>query len=104
MCRFVDETRKAIRRWKEYGYIGRTMLMMWLQGKRKRGRSKIRFRNAMREDMAVGLDETVDIPLWPPLMGEAERRRRRSMSTLAGLSRNVGLCPCQNRCLPYPMR
>ena len=53
------KTREARLRWfghvwrKDDGYIGRRMLRMELPGKRKRGRSKMRFMDVVREDMAV---------------------------------------------------
>ena len=55
----LKKTREAILKWmghvrrKDDGYIGRRMLRMELTGKRKRGRSKRRFMDAMREVMAV---------------------------------------------------
>ena len=56
--RFEEKTREARLRWfghvrrKDDGYIGRRMLRMELPGKRKRGRPKRRFMDAVREDMA----------------------------------------------------
>ena len=38
---------------KDDGYIGRRMLRMELPGKRKWGRSKRRFMDAVKEDMAM---------------------------------------------------
>ena len=38
---------------KDAGYIGRRMLAMELPGKRKRGRPKRRFMDALREDMTA---------------------------------------------------
>ena len=38
---------------KDDAYIGRTMLRMELSGKRKRGRPKGRFMDAMSEDMSM---------------------------------------------------
>ena len=64
------------------GYIVRRMLRMELSGKRKQGRPKMRFMDAMREDMAVvevTEDDAEDRTEWRllrPLTGEAERRRR----------------------------
>ena len=60
MGRFGEKTREAKLRWfvhgrrKDDGYniIGRRMLTMELPGKMKRGRSKRRFMDAVREDMA----------------------------------------------------
>ena len=40
-------------RTKDDGFIGRRMLRMELPGKKKRGRSKIRYMDAMREDTAA---------------------------------------------------
>ena len=39
-------------RTKDDGYIGRRMLRMELPGKKKRGRSKMRYVDAVREDTA----------------------------------------------------
>ena len=54
--RFGQKTRKARLRWFGHvhndGYIGRRMPRMELPGKRKRGRPKRRFMDAVREDMA----------------------------------------------------
>ena len=56
---FGEKTREARRRWyglvwrKDDGYTGRRMLRMELPGKRKTGRAKTRFMDAVREDMAV---------------------------------------------------
>ena len=49
------------------GYIGRRMLRMELPGKRKRGRSKGRFMDVVKEDMAeveVTEDDTEDRNNW----------------------------------------
>ena len=52
-----EKTREARLRWygnvrrKDDGYIGRRMLRMELQGKRKRGRPKRRFMDVVKEDM-----------------------------------------------------
>ena len=44
---------------REVGYIGRRMLEMELPGKRRKGRPKRRFMDAVKEDMrAVGLTVT----------------------------------------------
>ena len=57
--RFGEKAREARLRWhghvqrKDDGYIGRMMLMMELPGKKKQGKPKRRFMDAMREDMAV---------------------------------------------------
>ena len=57
--RFGEKTREARLRWyghvrrKDDGYIGRRMLRMELPGKRKQGRPKRRFLDAVREDIAV---------------------------------------------------
>ena len=91
--KFGEKTREARLRWyghlrrKDDGYIVRWMLRMELPGKRKRGRPKRRFMDVVKEDMAeveVTEEDTVDMrnwkkenPLWRPLMGKAERRRRR---------------------------
>ena len=91
--RFGEKTREARLRWygharrKYVGYIGRRMLRIELPGKRKRGRPKWRFMDVVKEDMAeakVTEDDTKDrnnwkwqIPPRRPLMGKAERRRRR---------------------------
>ena len=59
MGRFGDKTRQVSLRWyghvrrKDDGYIGRRMPRKELPGKRKRGRPKRRFMDAVREDMAV---------------------------------------------------
>ena len=59
MGKFGEKTREARPRWfghvrrKDDGYIGRRMLRMELPGKRKRGRRKRRYMDAVREDMAV---------------------------------------------------
>ena len=91
MGKFGEKTREARLRWyghlrrKDDGYIGRRMLRMELPGKRKRGRPKRRFMDVVKEHMAeveVTEEDTVDRrnwkenPLWRPLMGKAERRRR----------------------------
>ena len=59
MGRFGEKAREARLRWfglvrrKDDGCIGRRMLRMELPGKRKRGRPKGRFMDAVKEDMAV---------------------------------------------------
>ena len=59
MGRFGEKTREARLRWfghvrrKYDGYIWRTILRMELPGKRKWGRPKRRFMDAVREGMAV---------------------------------------------------
>ena len=62
------------------GYIGRMMLRMELPGMRKRGRSKRRYMDAVREDMAVvGVteeDASKVVTHGDGNSGEAERRRR----------------------------
>ena len=67
---------------KDAGYIGRRMLMMEQPEKRKRGRPKRRFMDAVREDMTAVEVTEEDAgertewrwnPLWRPLA--AERRR-----------------------------
>ena len=65
--------------------IDKRMLCLELPGKRRRGRPKTRFMDVVREDMrVVGVSdgygeqeklETAD-PLWRPLMGAVERKRR----------------------------
>ena len=96
--KFGEKTREARLRWyghlrkKDDGYIGRRMLRMELPGKRKRGRPKRRFMDVVKEDMGeveVTEEDTVDRtklekenPLWQPLMGKAERRRRRLISKI----------------------
>ena len=72
--RFGEKTREArLLRWyghvqrKDYGYIGRRMLRMELQGKRKRRRPKRRFMDVVKEDMAeveVTEEDTVDRHNW----------------------------------------
>ena len=58
MGRFGEKTREAILRWfghvrrKDVGNIGRTTLKMELPEKRKQGRPKRRYMDAVREDMA----------------------------------------------------
>ena len=73
MGKFGEKTREAILRWyghlrrKYDGYIGRRMLRMELQGKRKRGRPKRRFMDVVKEDMAeveVTEEDTVDRNNW----------------------------------------
>ena len=62
------------------------MLTMELPGKRKWGRPKRRFMDVVREDMAVvevteeDTEEQMKMenPLWRPLTGEAERRRKQT--------------------------
>ena len=85
MGKFEEKTREARLRWyghlrrKDDGYIGRRMLRMELPGKRIRGRPKRRFMDVVKEDMAeVEVTEKLEKenPLWRPLMGKAERRRR----------------------------
>ena len=57
--RFGEKTREARLRWyghvlrKDDGYIGRRMLRTEMPGKRKRGRPKTRFTDAVGEDVAV---------------------------------------------------
>ena len=57
--RFGEKTRQVRLRWyghlrrKDDGYFRRRMLRMELPGKRKQGRPKRRFIDAVREDMAV---------------------------------------------------
>ena len=61
------------------GYIGRRMLTMELPGKRKRGRPKRRFMDAVREGMTaveVTEEEAGERADWQPPKGAAERRRR----------------------------
>ena len=69
-------------------YVGRKMMEMELPEKRRRGRPKRRFLDAVKEDMReVGVKETdvEDRKMWkmmircghPWLKGKAERRRRR---------------------------
>ena len=64
------------------GYIGKRMLCLELPGKRRRGRPKTRFMDVVREDMRViGVSDTTSRRNWKlrrPLMGAAERKRRRS--------------------------
>ena len=71
--RFGEKTREARPRWyghvlkKDDGYIGRRMLRMELPGKRKRGRSKRRFMDVMKEDMVeveVTEEDTEDRSNW----------------------------------------
>ena len=71
--KFGEKTREARLRWyghvrrKDDGYIGRRMLRMELPGKRKRGRPKRRFMDAVKEDMAeveVTEEDTVDRINW----------------------------------------
>ena len=56
--RFGEKTREARLRWfghvrrKDDGYIGRRMPRLELPGRRKRGRHKRRFMDAVREDTA----------------------------------------------------
>ena len=64
VARFGEKVREARLRWfghvlrRDEGYIGQRMLRMGLPGRRKRGRPKRRFLDAVREDMkAVGLTE-----------------------------------------------
>ena len=72
-------------------YTGQKMLRMGLPGGRKRGRPKRRFLDAIREDMkVVGLTEEdagdrvkwkgINVVLWRPLTGIAERERRSTLS------------------------
>ena len=68
-------------------HIGTRMLRIELPGKRKRRRPKRKFMDDVREDKAIfevteeDADDRTNMemenPLWRPLMGEAERRRRR---------------------------
>ena len=71
--RFGEKTREARLRWychvrrKDDGYIGRRILRMELPGKRKRGRPKRRFMDAVKEDMAeveVTQEDTEDRNNW----------------------------------------
>ena len=70
--RFGGKTRSRLRwfghvRRKDDGYIGRRMLTMEMPEKRKRGRSKMRFMNAVREDMAeaeVTKEDAEDRTKW----------------------------------------
>ena len=91
MGTFGEKAREARLRWyghlrrKDDGYIGKRMLRMELPGKRKGGRPKRWFMDVVKEDMAevdVTEEDTVDRnkgnPLWRPLVGKAERRRRSS--------------------------
>ena len=46
-------------------YVRRKMMKMELPGKRKRGRTKRRFLNVVKEDMGeVGAKETEDRTIW----------------------------------------
>ena len=85
--KFGEKTREARVRWyghlrrKDDGYIGRWMLRMELPGKRKRGRSKRRFMDVVKEDMAeveVTEEDTVDRNNW---------RRKTAVATPDGKSR-----------------
>ena len=65
--RFGEKTREARLKWfghvrgKDNGYIGGRMLRTELPGKKKRGRPRRRFMDAVREDMAVvGVTEMDD--------------------------------------------
>ena len=49
---------------KDDRYIGRRMLRMELSGKRKRGRPKRRFMDAVKEDMAEEEEDTKDRNNW----------------------------------------
>ena len=71
--KFGEKTREARLRWyghlrrKDDGYIGRRMLRMELPRKRKRRRSKRRFMDVVKEDMAeveVTEEDTVDRRNW----------------------------------------
>ncbi|KAI5617791.1 mucin-19-like [Silurus asotus] len=91
--RFGDKVMEAQFRWlahvqsRDMGYIGRRMLRIELPGRRKRGRPRRRFMDVVREDMQVFELKEADVEdrgVWrqmilcgDPLMGEAERRRRR---------------------------
>ena len=73
MGRFRQKTREARLRWfghvcrKADGYIGRRMLRMELPGKRKRGKPKWLFMEAVSKDMAaveVTKDDVEDRNNW----------------------------------------
>ena len=74
-------------KWREEGYVGKTMMEMTVPGRKKRGRPRRRWMNLAREDMErVGAKEgdEVDRKKWKilsrcgdPELGEAERRRKR---------------------------
>ena len=57
--RFGEKTREATPRWyghvlrRDDGYIGRRIMRIELPGKKKQGRHKMRFMDAVREYMAV---------------------------------------------------
>ena len=94
--RFGDKVREARLRWfghvhrREAEYIGRRMLKMEPPGRRRRGRPKKRFMDAVRADMrvvGVSMEDVEDRAKWRRLIrcGDperelAERRRRRRFS------------------------
>ena len=96
--RFGDKVREARLRWfghvhrREAEYIGRRMLKMEPPGRRRRGRPKKRFMDAVRADMrvvGVSMEDVEDRAKWRRLIrcGDperelAERRRRRRFSML----------------------
>ena len=96
--RFGEKTREARLTWyghvrrKDDGYIGRRMLRMELPGKRKRGRPKRRFTDAVIEDMAeveVMEEDTEDRNNWrrkircgDPRWGKPKEEEVQRISTL----------------------
>ena len=84
-----DKVREARLRWNGHverrnaEYIDKRMLRLELAGKRRRRRPKKRFMDVVREDVrVVGASEKNTAsrrnwrPLWRPLIGAAERKRK----------------------------